>query len=62
MKYTFAASAALLSVVSAHSWLECTDYDNSQILPWMEANSTFNPPVIVDPGFVKSPSSYGFNR
>jgi len=50
MKYILGASAALFSAVSAHSWLECTDMDNSQILPWMEANSTMNPPVIVDPG------------
>jgi hypothetical protein len=50
MKSILGASAALLTAVSAHSWLECTDYDNSEILPWMKANSTFNPPVIVDPG------------
>jgi hypothetical protein len=50
MKYSFTAAAlAVVSTVSAHSWLECTNHDNSEMLGWMKGNSTLNPPVIVDP-------------
>lgn len=49
MKRLIAASLAATSLVSAHSWLMCTDQDNSQLRSWMEGNSTLSPPVIVDP-------------
>jgi hypothetical protein len=49
MKSIIAASAAIISAVSAHSWIECANHDNSVILPWMQGNSTLNPPVIIDP-------------
>ena len=44
--YTITLFAA---AVSAHSWLSCTNHDNSQIRGWMERNSTMNPHRIVDP-------------
>jgi hypothetical protein len=56
MQYSFTAAAlAVISTVSAHSWLECTNHDNSQILGWMQGNSTLNPPVIIDPGYAVVP-------
>lgn len=48
MKSFLGVSATLFAAASAHSWLGCVDYDNSEILDWMKANSTNN--VIVDPG------------
>jgi len=49
MKSFIAATAAIISTVSAHSWVECTNHDNSELLGWMKGNSTLNPPVIIDP-------------
>jgi hypothetical protein len=49
MKYSFAASFAAISTVAAHSWLECTNHDNSEMVGWMKGNSTLSPPVIIDP-------------
>ncbi|QDS72878.1 hypothetical protein FKW77_007525 [Venturia effusa] len=49
MKNIIAATAAIVSAVSAHSWIECTNHDNSEILPWMKGNSTLQPPVLIDP-------------
>lgn len=49
MKNIIAATAAIVSAVSAHSWVECTNHDNAELLGWMKGNSTLNPPVIIDP-------------
>jgi len=46
--YAYAATV-FAAAASAHSWLGCTDHDNSEIRGWMEGNSTFTPPVIIDP-------------
>ncbi|KAF2671406.1 hypothetical protein BT63DRAFT_453802 [Microthyrium microscopicum] len=43
------AFSVLAATVSAHSWVECSNHDNSLLLPWMQGNSTLNPPVIIDP-------------
>ncbi|KAE9992091.1 hypothetical protein Vi05172_g10363 [Venturia inaequalis] len=49
MKNIIAATAALVSAVSAHSWVECANHDNAEMLGWMKGNSTLNPPTIIDP-------------
>jgi hypothetical protein len=41
--------AAALPTALTHSWLECTNHDNSQMRSWMQGNSTLSPPVIIDP-------------
>jgi len=38
-----------VSPVDGHSWVECTNDDNTQTLPWMRGNSTLSTPVIIDP-------------
>lgn len=47
MKTAFAATIVAAASVSAHSWIECVNHDNSQILPWMQGNATQN--VLIDP-------------
>jgi hypothetical protein len=48
--YAYAYAANLFAAAaSAHSWLGCTDHDNTEILKWMEGNSTLTPPVTIDP-------------
>ncbi|KAF2866012.1 hypothetical protein BDV95DRAFT_599381 [Massariosphaeria phaeospora] len=50
MKNVIAAATALFAAsASAHSWLACTDYDNTEMLKWMEGNSTLPFPITIDP-------------
>lgn len=58
MKSTIAAGLLAAAQVSAHSWLECTNHDNSEMMGWMKGNSTLNPPVIIDPALVKSAGTH----
>ncbi len=47
MKSFIGAATLFAAAASAHSWLGCTDYDNSQVLEWMKGNATNG--VTVDP-------------
>jgi hypothetical protein len=49
MKFHIGATTAFAATAAAHSWLGCTDHDNTEILKWMEGNSTLTPPVQIDP-------------
>lgn len=44
---TFLVAAASALTVSAHSWLECVDHDDSEIKQWMKGNASQG--VMVDP-------------
>jgi len=47
MKSVFGV-AALAAFVSGHSWLECTNHDNTEILEWSKGNASLSPPKVVD--------------
>lgn len=49
MKYSLTSCLAVVGMASAHSWLECTDHDNAEILQTMIAGSEKTPPELVDP-------------
>ncbi|KAF1916668.1 hypothetical protein BDU57DRAFT_548325 [Ampelomyces quisqualis] len=49
MKFILAITF-LLPLTIAHSWLGCTDHDNSEILNWMKTNATaFGKDHVIDP-------------
>jgi hypothetical protein len=63
MKTSILSLLHVVSLVSAHSWVEvsylattrhylmqekCVNHDNTQILRWMEGNATLSPPKVVD--------------
>ncbi|KAA8621253.1 hypothetical protein Ptr902_08594 [Pyrenophora tritici-repentis] len=42
--------ASLLTITSAHSWLHCTSFNNTDLIKWMEGNATeSNGKMILDP-------------
>ncbi|EDU43639.1 predicted protein [Pyrenophora tritici-repentis Pt-1C-BFP] len=44
--------ASLLTITSAHSWLHCTSFNNTDLIKWMEGNATeSNGKMILDPIF-----------
>ena len=49
MKYSLSSCLAILGMASAHSWVECTDHDNKEILQKMIAGSQKTPAELVDP-------------
>lgn len=49
MKYSLSTCLAVLGMASAHSWVECTDHDNKELLQKMIAGSQKTPAELVDP-------------
>lgn len=49
MKYSLSTCLAVLGMASAHSWVECTDHDNKDLLQQMIAGSQKTPAEMVDP-------------
>ncbi|KAI7785707.1 hypothetical protein LA080_006273 [Diaporthe eres] len=51
MKYSLSTCLAVIGMASAHSWVECTDHDNKDLLQKMIAGSQKTPPELIDPVF-----------
>lgn len=49
MKYSLSTCLALIGMASAHSWVECTDHDNKDLLQKMIAGSQKTPAELIDP-------------
>lgn len=49
MKYSLSSCLAVLGMASAHSWVECTDHNNADLLKMMIAGSQKTPAELIDP-------------